>query len=412
MSTLNKYIVYKCSVCKRETEILLDARRPDPVRCNITLHCRGTLSRVGERTTKDFLFTPLVAGLDDYVPRGQEVSIVPMTAPPNPISIFTGQGVMTIAAFHRDVDPLSRQVTFWITDIDGARLNVETPSTFNAPSPLNASVVLTLFEITPELLKFKKYVYNVDSGTQLIYGVDDSPEGLNLRFDGTNKIKVFLNGVALSEDRYDRTVDNQLTMTPSITVQNSIVEVLVWDIIPETQIGDTVELNFVPLGSSQTDLSYRDMVCWGDYSAVDFSGIYSYEGQRTLLYCLDTSELNVAKTYGVSKYEAVLANGNRVQLSPSELYVMLGREPFMFQDKELNAFVLGVKFFDPSTMLSFQQSTASGSYQIMIDQTIITQKYNPLVPVIPVSNTVSDAAVSQTVQTTEDLKRKYILGPS
>jgi hypothetical protein len=414
MSTLNKYIVYKCSICQRQTEILLDARRPDPSRCNITLHCRGFLSKVGERSNKGFLFTPLVSGLDDYIPRGQSTTVIPTVTPPNPISIYTGNGVMTAAVFRRDVDPSSRQVTFWVQDINGRRFNVETPNTFNASSPVNSSMILSLYEITPALLRFKRYIFNVTSGDQLIRGIDNSPDGLNLRFDSTNAIKLILNGIDLSPDNYDASISNQITMTPVITIQNSILEVLVWDEIPAIVPTDEfITLNFGPLGSSSTDLSFRDLSCWGDYSCVDFSQIYDTEGVRTLLYCLDTTELDITKTYGIAKADILSPDGTLQQINPSEFYLMLGKEPFLFQDKELNAFILGSKFLDQTTSLNFQQSIFTGNYELIVDQSLITQKYNPIIPTLPVSNTVSQVtAVTQTINGTEDLKRKYILGPS
>lgn len=415
---MNKYIIYTCNVCKRQREFQLDARRPDPVRCNITLHCRGQLSKTGERKTKSSLLTPIVAGLDDYIPRGQQKEVIQTPPPPNPISIFTGKSVISAAVFRREVDTITNRVTFWTYSSDHKRVNVETPVIFNAQYPMNAWVSLSLYEVTPMLLKFKKFVYNVSAGDQLIRGVDNSPTGKNLRFNQHNHIKIILNGVELTPEKYDHSINDQITMTPAITVPNSILEILVWDELPAyVPSEDLLELSFKPLGSSAADVDFRNNTCWGDYYSADFSRINDeYQEQRVLLYCFDMSDLDINKTYGIAKIEMVMANGTRLELLPSEFYIMLGKEPYLFQDKELNAYVWGSKFISQSTMLNFRQSISSGNYEIIVDQEIITQKYNPIDPASPVPHSevlTQQTSDQQTIQpSAEDLKRKYILGPS
>lgn len=400
-----KYIVYECSVCKRETEILLDARRPDPVRCNITLNCRGKLQKTGERASKGFLFTPIVPGLDDYVPRGTDLTIPPVPTVESPITIFTGRGVMTIALVEHD--PVENQSNFLVVDERGDRVVVETRhSNFN--TFVNAYMLLYVYEVTPAMMKYKKYVYDAPNGIQLLRGLDDSYEGKNLRFGPNDTVKVFVNGVETIS--FDRSVANQITLTPAVSTLNSLVEVYVYDelqaVVPEE---DLIPLKFRAVGTSNEDLSYRDQNCWGDFHGVEIEG-----RRRLLLYCLDTSELDVNKSYGIVKAEMIPASvgSSPIKLRYRDLYFLLGREPFMFQDKELHAYVNGEKLITPSTLLNYRQSTASGEFELVVEHAMVDQVYHPITPIIPVGSVTEQSDRTTSVSGTEELKRKYILGPS
>src|SRR4051812_21628379 len=103
----SSYVVYKCDTCKRETEIILDGRRPDPTRCNITLRCRGKLSRSGQHSVKKHLFTPIVSGLTDYVPRGAQVAAAQAVVEDAQVSLLTGRdapGLTLLGLKRRVVD--------------------------------------------------------------------------------------------------------------------------------------------------------------------------------------------------------------------------------------------------------------------------------------------------------------------
>lgn len=405
MST-SKYIVYQCGVCKRETEIALDARRPDPVRCNITLNCRGKLQRVGERNTKGFLFTPIVPGLDDYVPRGTDLTVLPVPEVQQPVTIFTGSGTITCALVERD-PPIDNVSSFYVYGEDDSRVMIEARPGSNRTF-INSYMVLYVYEITPTMLKYRKYTYEAPNGIQLLRGLDDSPEGKNLRFQTDDTVKVFVNGVETLN--FDRSVANQITLTPAVTVQNSIVEVYVYDelstVVPDE---DLIPLTFRPLQASNADISIRQKNCWGDFYGVQIGG-----KTRLLMHCLDTGELDVNKSYGIVRAEMVPADtsSSPIPIRYRDLFFLLGKEPFMFQDKELHAFVNAEKVMSSSTILNYRQSVASGDYELVIDSTLIDQVFHPIIPQIPVVGVTEQEATGQTVNGSEVLKRKYILGPS
>ena len=152
MSTLNKFIIYKCDTCQRQSEVLINGHRPDPVRCNITYKCRGKLQRVGESSAKKFLFTPPVAGLQDYIPRGTVATASPTFAVDPDISMATagGSGMLTMALLKRNALPNSMH-NFSVLDFAGDEFVIELDSD-SVPLP-SLSVQLKLFKISPNLLQ-------------------------------------------------------------------------------------------------------------------------------------------------------------------------------------------------------------------------------------------------------------------
>lgn len=409
MSTTSSYVIYKCDVCDRETELSLDGRRPDPVRCNITKNCRGKLQRVGARSAKKFLFTPVVSGLPDFVPRGTVAVPAPELSIPTPITVFTssGSGIIALAAVKKNPSQ-----NFYITDVNDASFMIEAGSGFDLPS--TSRIVLKLFEIAPALLTTKKYTYVFNGPVELVSGADDSPEGKNLRFSSTNQLKVYANGIeklfddnpSLSE--FDRSVDNQITFTPAIFDTNNVIEIFVYqDITTAIEEDSLINLEFESLRPTVTDeLALRELNCWGDYGSMLINSV-----ERFMLYCTDLTVLDQDKSYGVARAEVYSLTETRF-VKPSEIFILLGREPFSFRDKELYAFLSGENLITEQAVLAYRQSAASGILQLTVDETVITQTFNPVQPTNVTQATELAASTAGTaLQGTEELAPKYILGP-
>lgn len=423
MST-SKYIIYKCDVCSRQTELELDGNRPDPLRCNITENCRGKFSRVGGRSVREFLFTPIVPGLSDYIPRGTVINPAPQLVVPNPITVFTasGTGIIALSGVQRSststpiVGYPAGHTEFSIKkdDIPGTKIVIE-----NAPiatiNPQTSSIRAVLFEISSELLTSSKYTYVIAGPASIVSGQDNSPESKNLRFTEANKIVVYANGIELIyEDTpsgrkdYDRRVDNQITFTPTIYDSNNVIEVFVYKDI-SVAIGNSkqVVLEFNSLVPTIVDsAALRELDCWGNYSSVKINSI-----ERFTLFCTDLSQLNINKSYGLAYFEVTSIDSTIHRVKSSEVFILLGKEPFAFRDKELYAYLSGTSLVDLQSILTYKQSAASGELLLSVDETSITQVFNPLILTNPIETLNSITTVSTSLPGSENLNQKYILGP-
>ena len=413
MSYAPKYIVYKCSVCARQTELVLDGGRPDPIRCNITDKCRGKFSRVGERSVREFLFTPLVPGLSDYIPRGSTIIPAPQLTVPNPITVFTasGSGIIALAAVHRSI--VGTQAIFSIINETDVSAPIESRAT-SVINPQSSTVRAVLFEISPALLTASKYTYVFSGPVSIVSGQDSSPESKSLRFTTVNNITVYVNGVELDPSNYDRTVDNQITMTPTIFDSNNVVEIFVYkDLTSAIDNSKQVVLEFKSLVPTiSTDAALRELDCWGDYSGTLIDSV-----ERFTLFCTDLTELNVNKSYGVAYFEATDTNNTVHKLKSSDVYMLLGKEPFAFRDKELYAYLTGASLVTDQSVLTYKESSASGSLFLTVDETAITQVFNPII-LSRVIETIQETAETATaipgtpLAGSENLHQKYILGPT
>ena len=416
MST-STYITYECDTCKRSTQILLDGRRPDPNRCNITLKCRGHLKRMGASSSKKFLFTPTMSGVDNYSPRFTTVNNLTSIPVTPQVTIFTsgGGGMATIACPRVEVD--SSNNNFYVVDSGGNRFDLESRISSSSASsyfntPIASTVTLSLFEITPKLLEFKMYTYVRGYNAQLITGTDDSSGGLKLVFNENNSLKVYVNGIMLPDSAYDRSVNNQLTLTPALTEINNTITILVYTklstLIPQSSL---ISLTFRGLNpDNSVDLALRDLCCWGNCEEVFIEGT-----TRSLLYCTDFASLDRNKSYGISSITATSEYGETREIDPGECFILLGQEPFAFQDKETYAYVRGSEIVtsdSTNAIITYNQSQATGNLEPVIGETFITQVFNAIQPRSPVTITKNTAQAVITTNGTEILNRRYILGPS
>lgn len=405
------YVIYLCDTCKRKTEVELDPRRPDPIRCNITRKCRGRLSRDEIRTAKSLLYPAPVVGLEDFTPRGTPAPIQPAQAVENPISLLTSSnGLLTLALLRRSVT--NNVASFYVKDISGGDFTIE-EQLDTVARPQTSTVRLTLFELIPELLDLRRYTYKISGIVQIVRGADDTQEGHNLRFTTEDSIRVFVNGILLPETAYDRSVVNQITFTPAVVDTNNIVEVIVYsDIDTIIDQADQVTIDFKPLRPEvEAEATLRQECCWGDYGSTSVNGV-----TRFLLFSSEITKLKADKSYGVASIEGISSlTGETKEILETEVCLMIGKRPFSFSDKELQAFVSGVDMITEDIILTYTRGKITGEFELSVDETSVTQVFNQIVPTasskITIESTV--AAVSTSPKHgVEEINRKFIFGPT
>lgn len=411
MSTLTKFIIYQCDTCKRQTEILIDSQRPDPLRCNITNKCRGKLSRVGESSGKKFLFTPPVSGLQDYIQRGTVIpaATAPIVDPSISLSTGDGAGMLTIAILTRTTLGGGTHA-FSALDTAGNPIfiDIELDSVLLAQG---TKVFLNIFPISPNLLQSKTYTYLMSGTVQVIRGPDNSPNSSNLRFTLSNQVNVFINGVLLDPSAYALDeVNQQITMTPAIFESNNVVNIIVYnDLTSSIDNSKVISLEFdVLVPTVSADLTFLSNCSWGNYDAVNIPNL----GVRYLLHCTDLSALVKDTNYGVKDVtisSPTLTTPATVR--NDEFLMLLARSPFGFQDKELNAYLSGASF-DSSFSLIYHQDQTTGVYSLSVPQSQLSQMLTSMVPSVPIDSSLFTVSAAGAVTAVSALTHKYIIGPT
>ena len=77
------------------------------------------------------------------------------------------------------------------------------------------------------------------------------------------------------------------------------------------------------------------------------------------------------------------------------------------------AYLSGTSLVDLQSILTYKQSEASGELLLSIDETSITQVFNPLILTNPINTLNSITTIPGTsLPGSENLDQKYILGPT
>jgi hypothetical protein len=218
--------------------------------------------------------------------------------------------------------------------------------------------------------------------------------------------------VLIDPSGYDRSINDQLTFTPAIYDSNNVVEVFVYkDISSAITNSKQVTLEFKSLVPTiTTDLALRKLDSWGNYGGVTIEGV-----ERLNLFCTDLTLLDSNKSYGVAYFEAVSNTNQVLKVKPSEVFLLLAKEPFAFRDKELYAYLRGTALVDDNAVLAYKESQASGQLFLTVDETAVTQVFNPITPTKKLAafpEVINSVAITGTaLEGTENLNKKYIIGP-
>jgi hypothetical protein len=364
---------------------MIDGTRPDPSRCNITSKCRGKLTRVGESSIKQFLFTPPVEDLQDYVQRGKDDVVSDLQVSEKMISVISGAN--SIALLGPQYNKYS------IKGLDGNYYSLNS----------NSEIIATLYKVSPDLIQYKKYTFSFTGNVHVIQGSDNSLESKNLRFTKENDVRVFVNGVELSDTAFDRSVDNVVTLTPAIYETNNVVEVLVYsDLSKIVDSSEKTEIQFKFLSSLiSEELEVLKTNAWGVAKTVK---VRDYE--RRMMFCKDLSSFTKDYRYIVKGFHVVIS-GSVIEVDPSELCIMFGFAPYKFVDAEFYSYLWCKSII--GNMLEYSQDVDTGITELKVGESLITH----IVREITVIR--KNDLVSQGVKTTlsnNQLKHKYILGPT
>ena len=251
------------------------------------------------------------------------------------------------------------------------------------------------------------------SGTvQVIRGPDNSPNSSNLRFTSTNRVSVIVNGVIIDPSGYSLDVVNQqIIFSPAIYESNNVVNVIVYnDLTSNIDNASVISLEFDVLDPTvSADLGFLSSSAWGDYNAVNIPGV----GLHYLMHCTDLSALVKDTSYGVRDLTVVShLYVDPITVLPSEFHLLLARDPYSFQDKELNAYLNGA-VFDSSFSFTYSQDQTTGVYNLTVPQSKLAQLLSSMIPTAQIDPLLfTSASTSGATTVVSTLTHKYIIGPT
>lgn len=395
---LNKITVFQCDTCKRQIELELDDNRPYPSRCAITYKCPGLYNKVGEKNSRSTLFPPIVYGLQDYIPRGSTITVIP-DDPANPlVSILAGTNQLVLAASSKETiqsaDAIPTYDNWAVENVNSA----VTPLFLYAPdvaNPTNTSppkhpgldnvLLLELYQLDIQSTAFTEYYFLRPGPISQISGSDDSTTHSVLRFNGgdnlndTNldNITVFVNGVevprinsaeATETGKYFMSVisgsgEHSIKFVPTLVSTSNVIKIYVYK-KPALLTDPTKIITLVFRGQPDNAVS-RSSNSWGDTTRVTIDYQLSSSGviDRFLYTCNNFETLPASPSlilnnrYLVKDVKAIRSTGAIVQLDPDDIHLLFGQSPYSFVDKvaDLTLNMKEAINADSSTILQFNE---------------------------------------------------------
>lgn len=293
---MSNFEVFKCNVCNRKIEKLVDQKRAPISKCNITYKCRGNLVKVSESDTKTMSGPATEANISNWVPRGQLEATKQTNIANNSdykhslVNVNSAQDVLSIAADETVVNNIN-----------------ELDFVFKVKRLSNAQYV--------------EYFYNRPSNTSLISGQDDSSKRLALRFTSADTIQVYLNGVVQDPSAYDRSVPGRIVFGQPLTSESNQIRVLVF----KQDASEYVKLRFV-----RNDLSTvisHGTSAWGNVEKI----AYPRNATFAVFTCTDVSSIKINTRLHLDRIETL--NG---EIPPGIGYLLIADAPYSSYDRNLN----------------------------------------------------------------------------
>lgn len=351
-----RYSTYTCDTCKRSKDILSDTSHLQLDYCTITKGCSGHLQKVGE--TNHASNTPVVAGLQDWYPRGETIAPTPAAQAVESVPLScASSGTLTIAVFQPDA----------VAALDE-----------------RGTLTLRFLQRKVEPIAFQKYIYKLEAATDEVFGRDTT--GKNLRVDQTAKddgrVSVKVNGV---DSDFAIPQVNRIKL-PATYPANTIVTIVI------AAEKDTVERNLTFTRHSTQSSS----VNFGSWDNIRFLKSIGATGNESVdswwLYsCTDLGSISNSTSLQV---EAVLDKNGAMIISGSALKdvrFLLASPPYANVDRYYN-FV--VEAIDVSTDFPISSPTTS-TRQLQVARPTVAELYPPLRVKLPISGVYTGSSYIQ-----------------
>lgn len=343
---MRKYLKYKCSVCARTQDRLVDTKVAEISKCSITLGCSGKLFPVKYSDRGDTIPDAAPSGVQNWYSRFDVASS------------FKEAGASNVQLSYGEYAELV--------------LSSKLPNTV-----VGTNIVDVIFEISKsENRAFREYIFNTTTKTERVLGAESGVSKKTLRFVSTGAlmedVQVFVNGVEM----YEGVGVNQFTISRNTNTVPSNVVVFNTPLIGTNQIRIVVSKRDIPelitVSFSKVSAQSALTSSWANVSSVS-------NGSSHDLYTFNFAETNIpiGKTL---KIKSVVANKNgvSVQVNLSDCMFMLSSGG-TYVDRCLT--VVGRLDILGSSVLNVV-GNGDGVKHLECSEDLLTNLKTPLIPVL------------------------------
>jgi hypothetical protein len=320
---------FQCDTCRRKTEQLNNTTHATLTKCNITYKCTGTLIKTGTSDTKTLTSSgSQSSSLQNWVPRGTVLTTGTATVSTGQVPLNSAQDVLSIA------------VATSLATADVITMSLEIKKTSNN--------------------SFVEYMYNRGTNVSLITGKDDSSQRLSLSFaNGSNPdiLVVYVNGVQLDSDLFDRSVAGRIVFNPILTADSNLIRILVY-----TQ----VQASYATLTFNQ-NTGTPNTSAWANINTVEIPKGNSF----TVYTCSDVSSLLINSFLIIDSItigETVLNHGG---------YFLRANAPYSNYDRDLLTALPLSSMISEAQMINYTNDS-SNSPKFFIDADTPTSLFPPM----------------------------------
>jgi len=380
-----KIVTYKCTTCNRTKDYEASKLHSFIDLCSITLNCSGKLLPIATKSLRNVLASAPVDGVPDWISRFENTNANQIT------SINSSEQNLYVTLASSSSLALSLAV------------KRQNPSINNNPSSFTVSFATQQFEVST----FDEFTYFITSTFNSVSGPDTTSSKKVLRFTSSDIVKVFLNGVELSEgtliNEYRLTYNGQngykVVFNTSYSV-SSTVKVIVYqnqNIVLSNPITFTRNTLLVSSLDNQTS--------WSNVSTIEYQNdifdVYT---------CLDTLSLPANQILNV------YPNGNHFSsniVSPelSSFRFLLSYPPFSVIDRIYSAFISFHNLSDVDNHIRLYSN--KGSITLEVSKSSVS--YVSFAPLLHVADDNLEWLSSATISITDDTSiipnNPYIIGP-
>ena len=388
---MKRYLRYSCSICNRFADRLVDNVRAMPDKCTITFKCEGRLFPIQYRSDGGITSAPEV-GIVDWRVRATLNEVEN--------NVLNGVFVKEQAQTFLDTSAgITQQIVLAVRldSIVGAEVNSILKLKLNRRSD------------TPK--NYKAYVYRMDTTFSTASGVEAGLEKKTLRYEVTDTVEVFVNGVKQelgaagigTYQIYDGIAPvppNTIVFDPAISLPGMTqVDVVIAAATTTSQS----ELIF------HRNIDDESRLTTGSWENVDYVERFDgFSWRKWYLFILDLSEATglVLNTIMTSTASATI--NEIVNVPASNMMLLLARKPYSILDRYTNLVI-------PLTTLTFERDflkyfAVNGKSVLYVTETAKETVYPPLrVIKFNIEKTIQTALVGVTDQIVVD--GSVIVGP-